>query len=381
MKFNCEKSLLEATLAPLSRVVSGKATLPILENILVEASTDGVRLAATDLEIGMKGKIPAKVDDPGTVTVPARVFFEVVSRLGEGTVEVTLNGENNMVELRGEGFQYKFNALPSDDYPALPEVPSEGKLSVSQGAFKQVLKDTLFAASPLREDNPVLTGVLFKLEEDLLTLVALDGYRLAKRSLKTPKNALNRTIIVPSRALGELAKILKDDEETLDIYFGEHQIVFKMGDTIFFCRLLEGQFPQFERVIPEKSDVTVKVEKESFLQALRRASILALDRESPRLVKISLNGNKIVITANTQDIGQAYEELKVEGAKKGDKTDVAVSFNAKYLIDALNVLDQDKIRLELGQATSPGVLKPENGEDFLYVVMPVRTVGELVKAG
>jgi DNA polymerase-3 subunit beta len=379
MKFSCEKNLLEAQLAPLSRVVSTKSTLPILENILVEASPEGVKLAATDLEIGMKGKLPAKVMESGSVTIPAKIFFDVVSHLKPGVVEVFLNPEIGMAELKGEGFQYKFNVLPSDDYPALPDIPSEEKITLPQGTLKSVLKDTLFAASPLREDNPVLTGILFKLDGDLLTLVALDGYRLAKRSVKIPKSPFSRTMIIPARALAELSKILKDEEEPLELYLGAHQVMFKFGETLFFSRLLEGQFPQFERVIPEKSEFVVKVEKDALLQALRRASIVALDRESPRLVKISLSGNKLVITANTQDVGQAYEEIKVEGGRKAEKAETVVAFNAKYLIDALSVLDHPKVKLELGQSTNPGVIKPETGDEFLYVVMPVRTVGELVK--
>jgi DNA polymerase-3 subunit beta len=379
MKFTCEKKVLEGALSPLSRMVSPKATLPILENILLDAGKDGVKLAATDLEIGMKTLVPAKVEESGSVTVPARLFFEVVSHLDEKLIEVEMETETGMLELKGEGFKYQFNVLMSDEYPVLPDTPGENKITLTQKAFKEVLKETLFAAAPVREDNPVLTGLLFKLDKEVLTIVALDGYRLAKRSLKIAKNTFSRTLIVPSRALSELIKVLQDVDDPVEIYFGEHQIVFKLNETILFSRLLEGQFPQFERVIPEKSDVVVKVEKESFLQALRRASLLALDRESPKLVKLNLKGNKISITANTQDVGQAYEEVKVETGKKTEKEEVTVAFNAKYWIDALSTLDFEKIRIELGSSTNPGVLKPETGDDFIYVVMPVRTVSELVK--
>ncbi|MCL5056200.1 MAG: DNA polymerase III subunit beta, partial [Firmicutes bacterium] len=337
------------------------------------------KLAATDLEIGMKTLVPAKVEESGSVTVPARLFFEVVSHLDEKLIEVEMETETGMLELKGEGFKYQFNVLMSDEYPVLPDTPGENKITLTQKAFKEVLKETLFAAAPVREDNPVLTGLLFKLDKEVLTIVALDGYRLAKRSLKIAKNTFSRTLIVPSRALSELIKVLQDVDDPVEIYFGEHQIVFKLNETILFSRLLEGQFPQFERVIPEKSDVVVKVEKESFLQALRRASLLALDRESPKLVKLNLKGNKISITANTQDVGQAYEEVKVETGKKTEKEEVTVAFNAKYWIDALSTLDFEKIRIELGSSTNPGVLKPETGDDFIYVVMPVRTVSELVK--
>jgi DNA polymerase-3 subunit beta len=379
MKFTCEKKLLEGALAPLSRMVSPKATLPILENILLDAGKDGVKLAATDLEVGMKTFISAKVDESGSVTVPARLFFEVVSHLEEKLIEIEVESGSSVLELKGEGFKYQFNILNSDEYPVLPETPAESKITLTQKVFKEVLKETLFAAAPIREDNPVLAGLLFKLDKEVLTVVALDGYRLAKRNLKNIKNSLTRTVIVPSRGLSELIKLLQDVDDTVEVYFGEHQIVFKLNETILFSRLLEGQFPQFERVIPEKSEVTVKVGKENLLQALRRASILALDRESPKLVKLNLKGNRITITANTQDIGQAYEEVKVETGKKAEKEEVTVAFNAKYWIDALSTLDFEKIRIELGSSTNPGVLKPETGDDFIYVVMPVRTVSELVK--
>lgn len=378
MKFTCEKAILENSLMPVSRVVSTKATLPILENILIEATSEGVRIAATDLEIGMKTSFSAKVEESGTTTIPARVFSEVVSRLEEGVLEISLDPNLNIVQLNGNSFRYQFNVLPVEGYPVLPDLPKEAKISLSQEQLKKILKDVIFSASVPRDDNPVLSGILFKLEKELFTLVALDGYRLAKRSMKIPKCTIHKTIIVPARALLELSRILKETEDSVEIYFGEHQISFKLGDTVFFSRLMEGQFPQYERVIPEKSEVVIKIEKENILQALRRASVLAQERESPRLVKINLSGNKLVITANTQDLGQAYEELNVEGSS-ADK-EITVAFNAKYLIDAISILEKDTVKLELGSSTSPGVVRGEKGEDFLYVVMPVRTVGELVAA-
>jgi len=381
MKFICEKVLLESAIAPLSRVVSTKATLPILENILVEVVSEGVRFAATDLEIGMKTQVPAKVEESGTVTIPARVFFEVVSHLNEGLVEVQMDGETNMVQLKGEGFQYKFNILSADGYPVLPETPKETKISVNQDAFKKALRDVLFSASSPREDNLIFTGVLLRLEKDNLTLVALDGHRLGKRIMKVSQGELNRSVIVPAKALNEVVKILKDTSDPVEIYFGDHQVVFKFDETIFFTRLLEGQFPQFELIIPEKSETVLKVEKEVFLQALRRASILAQDRESPRLIKMSLNGSQLVITANTQDLGQAYEEIPVEVESVGEKSDITIGFNARYLIDALNALEDEKVRFEFGQVKSPGVLRPESGgNDAIYVVMPIRPLGEVVSA-
>lgn len=378
MKFTCEKSLLETALIPVSRVVSTKSTLPILENLLIEAGSEGVRIAATDLEIGMKTLFSAKVEESGSTTIPARVFSDVVSRLDEGVFEISLDTNQNIVQLNGASYRYQFNVLPVEGYPVLPELPKDAKISLPQEQFKKLLKDVLFAASVPRDDNPVLSGILFKLEKDSLTLVALDGYRLAKRSVKAPKNTLTRTIIVPARALSELLKSLKDTDEIIEIYFGEHQIGFKLNETIFFSRLVEGQFPQYERVIPEKSDITVNIEKEKLLQVLRRVSVLAQERESPRLVKLNLTGNKLIVTANTQDLGQAYEEMKVEGSKP--EADVTVAFNAKYLIDAMSAVEKDVVKLELGSSTSPGVVRGEKGEDFLYVIMPVRTVGELVTA-
>lgn len=382
MKFICEKALLETAIAPLSKVVSTKTTLPILENILVEVSADGVRFASTDLEIGMKTLVPAKVEESGITTVPARVFFEVVSHLNEGLIEVQLDSEANMVILKGDGCQYKFNVLSADGYPVLPETPKETKISISQEIFKKLLRDTLFAASSPREDNLIFTGLLFKLENGTLTLVGLDGHRLAKREINLPKSELTKSIIIPARALNELLKILKETPDPVEIYIGEHQVVFKLGETIFFTRLLEGQFPQYQSIIPKKSENCLKVDKESFIQSLRRASILAQERESPKLIKMSLRGNKLVITANTQDLGQAYEEIPVEIVHIGEMPEITIGFNARYLIEALSVVEKEKVRFEFGQAKNPGVIRPEIGEDAVYVVMPVRPLGEVVaKAG
>lgn len=381
MKFTCEKSVLETALLPVSRVVSNHATLPILENILVEANADGVRLAATDLEIGMKTFISAKVEESGITTIPARPFSEVVARLNEGVLGISLDESRNRVQLEGESCHYQFNVLSADGYPVLPETPKDGKISLTQSQLKKMIRDVLFAASPPREDNPILTGVLMKLEKDVMTLVTLDGYRLASRISKTSKSSASRSLILPAKALSELSKTLEDSTENVEIFFGEHQVSFKVKETLFFSRLLDGKFPQYERVIPKKLDLEVKVNREALLQALRRASILAQERESPRLVKMQLSGNKLSITANTQDLGQAYEEVKVEVKNSGEtKGEVGIAFNSKYLIDALTVLESEKVRFELNSPVDAGVLREEKGEESLYVVMPVRTAEELVAA-
>lgn len=378
MKFICEKALLESAIAPLSRVVSGKATLPILENILVLATAEGVRFAATDLEIGMKTFIPAKVEESGTTTIPVRVFFEVVSHIGEGLIEVQLDPETALVHLKGEGFHYKFNVLAADGYPVLPEPPKDARVTLAQQELKKALRDMLFSASSPREDNLIFTGALLSLEKGTLTFVALDGHRLAKRTLSIKKTDSLKSVIIPARALSELSKILKEVEDPIEIYFGEHQVMFKLGDSIFFSRLLEGQFPQYQLIIPEKSDTSLQVDKEMLLAAVRRASILAQERESPRLIKLSLEGEKLVITSNTQDLGQAYEEVPVKVERMSDKSNVTIGFNARYLIDALGVLDESDVCFEFGGVKSPGVLRPVTGDSAIYVVMPIRPLGDVV---
>lgn len=371
MKVICEKNQLEKITLPLSRVISARSTLPILENILFKAKGERLTLSATDLELGMEAEVEAKVLEEGAATIPARVFSEVVSHLGPFPVELSLNSNSNMVELRGEGFQYAFNFLPADEFPLLPQIQGAKEIKIQQSILKSMIKDTLFAASPPREDNLILTGVLMRIEKGVLTLVALDGYRLAKRSAPVGKGAqLDKSIIVPAKAFLELSKVLKETEDPVEISVTDNQILFKVAEFSFFSRLLDGQFPEYDKVIPKSGDVKIQVERESLLQALKRAVILAQERESPRLVKLTVEEGKLVITANTQDLGQAYEEVKILTQKgKG----ITIAFNAKFMMDPLTVMEEKEVVIELSLPTNPGVLKPADGKDSLYVLMPVRT--------
>jgi DNA polymerase-3 subunit beta len=363
--------MLHEALQHVSRVVSGRTTLPILSNVLLEAQGKSMRVVAYDMEIGAQSVVPTEVAEEGALTVPARMLVDVVAGLPDATVELA-SEDRSILGLTCGRSQYAIHGLPAEEYPALPEVAGEIAFQVSQAAMRDVIRSTIFAAST-DETRAILTGVLLKRDGEALKAVATDSYRLAVKTatqdgLKLGKGNEEWQVIVPARALQELNRMLEpSDEETLvKVRAGQQQVMFEVGPYVLVSRLIEGQFPNYERVIPSAPERSLQLGREDLQGAIRRAAIVAR-AEASKLVFRS-GEEALTITAESGDVGRAHEELpaKVEGEA------IEIAFNAEYLMDVLGVMESETVVWELNGPLDSGLIKGADDPDYLYVVMPMQ---------
>lgn len=370
MKIHLEKNLLEKELSKIIRAVSSKTPLPILSHILLKTEKENIlNIYATDLEIGIQTSLNIQVLKEGSFCIPAKIFTEIINQLEEE--EIVIEKKENFVELRTNNKIYKINILSEEDFPKIPQPGDLPTLVIKQNQLKELLKECVFSASSEEETQAVLTGVLVYLKGQILTLISTDGRRLSKVENKLkeifPKE---EKFIVPSRSLFELIRILEDNKEEVKIYTNPYQVFFQIGKILFYSRMIEGQYPSYEKVIIKKNEVNISfnIKREEFLKSLKRISILACERENPNLVKFSIEKEKLVITSSTQDLGNAYEEIEIKN-KKGDN--LKISFNSKYIIELLNNLKEEEVEFNLKNEKSPGLIKPAGRDNFIYAVMPV----------
>ena len=370
MEIKCEKSDLEKKVQITARAVSARSTLPILNNLLIDTREDSLYLAATDLEIGIKTAVSAQITATGATTLPAKLFSDIISSLPEGEVIINTD-EKHISTIQCCRSNYTLHGMDATEFPLLqmPEVAEGGVcFEISQRSLQLLIKQTIFAAST-DEARAILTGALFGIDNDSVKLVATDTHRLAIKSAMLERPTQNINIIVPARALSELSRLFGAEEDAiLKISCSENQILFQVAQTSLLSRLIEGQFPAYEKVIPTEFSSRLTLNKEEFLRALRRASVLA--REDVNKVVLKADAGTLQITAESPEVGKSHEELQI--TLEGNPIEIA--FNAKYLIDALAVIDADEVYFELQGALQPGVVKytKEPDYDYVYVVMPMQ---------
>ena len=348
------------------RAVSGRSTLPVLNNFFIEGRDQTLRLVATDLEVGMEAIVDAKVEEQGSLTVPARILTEVLANLPEADVSLEVD-ESNAVQVTCRRSDYHIRGLPAEEFSTLPDLLEPLALELPQAVLRRAILETTFASSP-DETRPILTGALFALGADEIRVVATDTHRLALRKLPGSaglSESLN--VIVPARVLNEVSRVLRDDaEEPVDIAVSENQVRFRVGRITVQSRLIDGQFPNYEKVIPEASERRVVARTAELQDALRRALIVA--REDANRVKLEPAGDVMTILADSQDVGRVNEEVPVE--LKGDALEIA--FNARYLLDVLNVMESENVELALNGPLNPGLVRAPDDDSYVYVLMPMQ---------
>lgn len=361
MKFKAEKNTLMNGIQIVQNVISTKSALPILSNILIESQQNGLRLTATDLDIGISCVIPVDIQEVGAITIPAKRFNDIIKELPSDNVNITTK-KNNLVVIETESCQFKIMGLAREEFPKLPELKDKEVTKLEQAGLKQMLGLTSFAVS-IDETRYILNGILFKINKNNLTLVATDGKRLAIMEKKL-KQELDKeaSFIIPLKTIHELNRNLKDEGE-LSLILGNNQVLFDLGNVIVISRLIEGEFPDYKQVVPAPSNNVMKTERDKFLLAVRRASLLSTP--DYQAVKLELFKNKLVLSKSTPDIGESREELPVEYQGK----ELAIGFNPAYLIDVLKNLSIDSVELELTDSEKPGVIRT-NG--YVYIVLPMR---------
>jgi DNA polymerase-3 subunit beta len=362
IKFKVSKEKFLEGLQRVQNVVSTRTTLPILSNVLLQATNDGVRLSTTDLDVAVRCNVAAEVGKAGATTLPARKLFAIVKEVPGAELEVEVD-ERNAAAIRCGSSYYKIMGLPEDEFPKFPQADGAKKLKMKQAALREALRLTAYAASS-DETRYVLNGVYLSFKGEKLTVVATDGRRLAltETDLEIPKGG-ETELILPSKAVAELQRLLTDDGETT-ITVSENQIIFDLDGTTLASKLIEGAYPNFRQVIPTETKERIALEREVLLGALHRASLLANEKSAS--VKLGFTKNQLTISAITPEVGEAKETLSI--IYKGK--DLAIAFNPQYFMDPLRSLTADEVFLELTDELSPGVLKIN--APFLYVLMPMR---------
>ncbi|MFN2460612.1 MAG: DNA polymerase III subunit beta [Candidatus Velthaea sp.] len=370
MKFTCSTKDIASAVGAASKVVNAHTTVPILSNVLLTADAGAIKVRATDLELTLEHAFPAEVAEGGAVTVPAKLFSGYLGNLPAGLLELT--GSPTRASVKAERSNYDFHALPPDEYPPLPAAQKGATFTINAKRFREGVQSTIFAASSEEARGAVLMGTLLEIEGDSITMVATDGYRLAKwtSTLDRELTGGSAKYIVPSRALAEAARNI-GATEALDVTAlgaQSNQLAITADSTSIVVRLVDGQYVNYQQVIPPKFDRSVTANTNALIGGLRRAELVAGDRAS--MVKMAIANQQLIITANSDIAGNAYEELEVE--QTGD--DLTIAFNARYLVEILNHVDSPQVVMEFMGPLSPAAIRPlESGDGRqIFVLMPLR---------
>lgn len=365
MKFTCPQSVLSEAILTVSKAVSSKSTHPVLNGILVEASGSEVTLTGNDLSLGIETKFIAEVDQEGSVVLPARLFGEIVRKLAPLNVMIE-SSDNYETRITCDRSDFKIMGMSDAEFSEIPEVDAASGVQIECGLLKGMIRQTLFATS-LDESRPILTGALFEFEPDRLSVVAIDGYRLALRQAML-HSELTGKVVVPAKTLNEVAKILTGvpDAETLQVLFTDRHILFEFNQIRIVSRLLEGEFIKYAQILPKDNKTIAKVKTDELLSGLERASLMAKESKNSS-IKLSLKPQRMNILSNVE-IGSVNEEVSID--LSGPELDIG--FNPKYLIDALKVMESEWVVLEFSTNVSPCIMKPVDHGFYTYLVLPVR---------
>jgi DNA polymerase-3 subunit beta len=344
-------------------IVEPRQTLPILANVLLEAEGESVRMTATDLEVGARVSVPAKVGGKGAITVSARKLAEIVKELPAAAVALKVT-ENVTVSLRCGGAAYRLVGLAPDDFPPVVPASPQSWVTLEAKILREMLTQTSFAVSH-DETRYALNGVLFVFQGKDVRMVATDGHRLALSTRSLGQAIPSATGIVPRKAVTEIMRVLGAGEE-VQIAITENQFVLQMPNFVMTARLIEGQFPNYDAVIPRTQPGRLAAPRSSLTAALRRVAVMAEERNKP--VKLALSPGSLKVTASSQDLGEAEEILEVEYAGE----EMVLGFNSRYLLEAMAALDKDQVMFEIKDAQSPGVIKSVEDEGYCCVIMPMR---------
>lgn len=366
MKFKCLRSdFLDATQIT-QKAVSIRSTLPILTGMLLQLEGKKLKLSATDLEIAIEYELEVDGEVDGSLVIPARILGDVVRNLPESIIILDSTKFTNQINITCEKSNFTIETLPPEDFPKFPEITHFQSIKLKSNLLNSVIRQVSKAASH-DETRPVLSGVLINITKDRLKMVATDSYRLAIREVKIDEDVGEEKIrvIIPERALEELSKILPSSEAEVTLGITENQIVFKEEKLTLISRLIEGQYPNYQQLLPENYKLRLEIDKEIFIGAIKRVSLFALNNVP---LKLNIKGNLMRISAHTPGVGKAVEEIPV----KGGQEEIEMAFNGQFLLDGANSVIGEKIIFEITDVLRPGMIRSAEQEDSLYLVMPVR---------
>ena len=365
MRFTCEKNMLVQALNIASRAVASKSSLSVIEGILCRAN-ETLSFTGYNMETGITYNVDADISDVGQCILPAKLFGDIIRRLPEGPVTVVVD-ESYKVSIRAGFASFTISAESADDYPELPDVGAGRSVSIPQNKLKELISGTIFAVSE-NQGRPIHTGVKFEVEEDSISAIAVDGFRLARRTWH-PENGTGRKLsfVVPAAGLKEVEKILSDCEDEASFSLGPKHILFQIGSATLVCRLLEGEFLDWRRVVPTNCPIKLCAHVSDLASSIERVGLIVSEKyKSP--VRCVFSNQVLLLKTNTT-IGAAEDRCVIAG----DGGELEIGFNVRYLADALRVIPSEEVTLELTNGLSPIVLTPaEDKYDFAYMVLPVR---------
>ncbi len=370
MKFSCSTSTLQKGISIVEKAISQRTTLPLLENLYMELNGTELKLRGNDLEIGIETIVAVETSESGgSILVKAKTFSSILSKIQSGTVDIFVDPSNRMI-IRGNKVDFEILCLSVDDYPVFPAVETGIFFDLKVTDLKDLIKHTIFAVS-FDETKQFLNGILVKNDAGTLYFVATDGYRLSLKRRQLDGEVGDFSLIAPFKAMNELFKILPSfgDDVSVRVTVSDSQVVFAVDRFLLISRVIKGQFPDYRQVIPKQSDHSYSVVRTALLGACDRATIIS--SVANNVVRLAFDDESLVVRANAASMGEFHEVLEV--ARIQGSGDVKIAFNVKLVLDGIRGIDADDIRLEFNQGVSPCVIRSGADEDYIYIVMPIRT--------
>lgn len=361
----CSKQKLQEGISIVTKAITGKTTMPVLEGIYIEANKEGLTLIGSDMDVSIETKVEADVIKEGSIVIDSKIFSEIIRKLPNSDVKIEI-AENDLIQITCEKSVFNLVFMNPSDYPALPSINEDLSVEVPQNLLKNMIKGTSFAIAQ-DEARPILQGILFEVKNKELNLVALDGYRLAVRSELLDVDD-NIEVVIPGKTLNEVSKILEDNSDILKITFTNNHILFNVNNTKIISRLLDGKFVNYISLLPQEYKLLVNVNKQELQQGIERASLMAKDGNS-NLIRLDVQEDTLVITSNSQ-LGKVREEVNINLQGEG----IQIAFNSRYLLDVLKNMEEDDVVVEMTSSVSPCVIKGKNSNNAKYLVLPVRLV-------
>ncbi len=365
MHIYCRQDLLLNSINTVLKACSTKTTMPILECILLQAANNKLTLVGNNLELGIESTIDAEVMTEGFIALEAKIFSEIIRKMPGEIVEISAD-DHFMTSIVSEKSKFQIAGQSGKDFPALPSVEKTNSCTVSQVVLKDMIRQTIFSVAQ-DETRPILTGEMLQIKDNSLNLVSVDGYRISyRKTLLSIENA-NVEVVIPGKTLVEINKILSSEEDNeVTIYFEDKHVLFDLGDSKVVSRLLEGEFLKYEQVFSSDYETQIVVDRKNLLMSIERAALISREgKKNP--IKLEMDGDKVIITSNAE-LGTAREEIDVELEGKC----ITIAFNPKYLIDSLKAIDDDKVCINFISALTPCIIKPEEGDHYKYLILPIR---------
>lgn len=365
MQVEVTQENLSRALGVVGRVASGRTTLPILANILIEAGDSGLKLSTTNLEIGITHDISAKVEAKGKLTVPARLMQDFINSLPASNI--SLSTENNKLHISSGKFTSTINGVAADDFPSIPELNGGKGLKVSSTELKHTLNQILLAASA-DETRPVLTAVNFYKNDTNLVVVATDSYRLAEREIKKVKPSEQIELLIPARSLNELSRIIDSEDSDIEMNYDESQVQFSYGNTKLVSKLIDGKYPAYRELIPKENEISFTIARDELLRITKVASLFARESAGGITLHVSEDDQTVSIHSVASQVGENTSSADAKVIGSGE-----VTLNSRYLVEALGVIDAKEVEFGFSGKVNPCILRATGDEEYLHVVMPLRS--------